>query len=63
MLLAVEAGNKVVGIVTKTNVLQALKLRRENAGEDSGKALPTTDAPWFDVERLSRLSCDCALVA
>ena len=42
MLLAVEAGDKVVGIVTRTNILQALKLRRENAGEGSGEALPTT---------------------
>lgn len=29
MLLAVQAGGKVVGIVTKTNILQALKLRRD----------------------------------
>lgn len=30
MLLAVQAGGKVVGVVTKTNILQALKLRRES---------------------------------
>ncbi len=29
MLLAVQAGGKIVGIVTKTNILQALKLRRD----------------------------------
>ena len=32
ILLAVEAGDRVVGVVTKTNILQALKLRRERAG-------------------------------
>lgn len=41
MLLAVEAGDKVVGIVTKTTVLRALKLRRQNAGEGSGNVLPS----------------------
>lgn len=43
ILLAVEAGDKVVGIVTKTNILQALKLRRENAGQSGREMLPAPD--------------------
>lgn len=43
MLLAVEAGDKVVGIVTKTNILQALKLRRESVPETAGKAHVSLD--------------------
>jgi CIC family chloride channel protein len=33
MLLAVQAKDKVVGVVTKTNILQALKLRRDSVAE------------------------------
>lgn len=43
MLLAVEARDKVVGVVTKTNILQALKLRREATPETTDKPLVSSD--------------------
>jgi CIC family chloride channel protein len=39
MLLAVQARDKVVGVVTKTNILQALKLRRDNMAETAQNLL------------------------
>jgi CIC family chloride channel protein len=42
MLLAVQDGDKVVGIVTKTNILQALALRRETP-QAADKPLDSTD--------------------
>lgn len=43
MLLAVQAEDKVVGIVTKTNILHALKLRRESTAELADRALVSVD--------------------
>lgn len=42
MLLAVQARDKVVGVVTKTNILQALKLRRESMAETAETSLAST---------------------
>lgn len=42
MLLAVHARDKVVGVVTKTNILQALKLRRETMEAATEKPLVST---------------------
>jgi CIC family chloride channel protein len=43
MLLAVQAGGKVVGVVTKTNILQALKLRRDSGREAMDAPLVSFD--------------------
>jgi CIC family chloride channel protein len=45
MLLSVEAGDKVVGIVTKTSILQALKLRRESAPAPTDHTVASPAAP------------------
>ena len=50
MLLVVsEEGDKMQGIVTKTDILQALKMRGRAPGRAAGKALPPLMARRSDV--------------
>jgi CIC family chloride channel protein len=39
MLLAVQTRDKVVGVVTKTNILQALQLRRDSMAKAAESSL------------------------
>lgn len=43
MLLAVQSGDKIVGIVTKTNILQALKMRREDSPASPDQPLASAE--------------------
>lgn len=43
MLVVVGAGDRVVGVATKTNILQALKLRRESSTVLADQPLASTE--------------------